>query len=124
MFKFDVRPYTKFVRPIVFYPELAIRLPDETIHAWCVRHRKVTGKDPKYDEIRMSPFYHTEMPKCKDLTKFYWCVRSIGSNAFLDYLDDDMQCPNKLWVFNNESDAVQFKLTWLNVDTSDDSRTL
>jgi len=102
-------------RQIQFFPEMHYRLDGETIAQWCVRHKKVTGKAPVAEELRLSPFYHVVMPACKTSEKFRWCVRMFGLDGFMEYCEPysfgrDQQ---KIWLFNEDFDAVQFKLMWL-----------
>jgi dUTPase len=37
----------------------------------------------------------------------------FGMTGFLDVVDNDYRNPYKIWLFNNDFDAVQFKLTWV-----------
>jgi hypothetical protein len=102
-------------RQIQFFPELHNRLEGETLKDWCVRHKQVTGKAPGTEELRLSPFYHVVMPLCKTLDKYRWCVGMFGIDGFMDYCEPHEygKEQKKVWLFNDDFDAVQFKLMWL-----------
>ena len=102
-------------RQIQFFPELHNRLEGETIAQWAQRHRKITGKEPGFDEWRLSPFYHVVMPACKNSDKFRWCVRMFGLDGFMEFCEpyEYHKEQKKVWLFAEDFDAVQFKLMWL-----------
>jgi len=117
--------FYKPAKQIQFFPELHHRLENETISQWCARHRKVTGKAPDFDELRLSPFYHVVMPACKNSEKFRWCVRMYGLDGFMEFIEpyDYKHDQKKIWLFNEDFDAVQFKLMWLDQQEEEIART-
>lgn len=109
------KSYRRHAAQIQFYPELHTRLENENIKEWCIRHRKITGKSPGFAELRMSPFFHVVTPKCTTIEKYRWCISAYGLDGFMEYVEDYSHPPalEKLWIFNDDSDAVQFKLMWM-----------
>jgi hypothetical protein len=119
------RPFYKPVRQIQFFPELHERLEGENIQQWCKRHKKVSGRQPGFDELRLSPFYHVVMPPCTTLDKYRWCIRMFGLDGFMEFTEgyEWGKTQNKVWLFNEDFDAVQFKLMWLDQQEQDIAQT-
>lgn len=105
---------------LFFDPELSYLLSDESITAWCVRFKQVTGRSPGFSDLLISPFHTTVLPVCRTTEKFVWCVQNFGLDNFLEFINNNSNS-EKLWIFKNSIDAVQFKLRWSG-DSSDARR--
>ncbi len=88
------------------------KLDGETIQGWVLRHKQVTGITPSFIELKMAPFFNVIMPKCVDTARFIWCIENFGLNGFFEFMSSDYKSNVKMWIFNNDVDAMMFKLRW------------
>lgn len=106
----ELRPRKEY---LVMQPELIIREDGESLHQWEHRFKSVTGRFPNDAELATAPFPKVRFPRCSTSEKFIYCVKNFGLNKFREFIDTN---GTKLWIFENDQDAIMFKLTFAGVD--------
>jgi hypothetical protein len=87
---------------------------NETYKEWIKRFDQIQHSSPRPEDILNSPFSKFVMPACKTQEKFRWCVANIGLYNFHEIMYDRNFKTTKIWLFDDDSDAVMFKLRWVN----------
>jgi hypothetical protein len=95
---------------------LLTRHEGENFEAWKKRFRVFMGYDPKDQDIAFAPFPMVKLPACTSQERFRWCMANVGMYKFHEVSTNfhNYGYTHKLWVFDDETDCVMFKLRWLN----------
>lgn len=92
----------------------------ETYDEWVKRFTAIQRITPRSDDVLNAPFTKFVMPACKTQEKFRWCVANIGLYNFHEIMHTKNYEASKIWLFEDDNDAVMFKLRWFNEKEDDE----